>query len=152
MAKPGIIEGTLATMLRKASHSISIIISTWNCSGANINTVTIDHLQQIHLQRYYVDLALLNRPSPPCLVSRLLQNNLRKPHFGVFFVGQHTSCIFIKYIYVYIWLWWVREGRGEVVGLSSVCCLYTKQRVLEACARSILLAKRSDSSVPSQHI
>lgn len=149
MARAGFIERTLAGVLRKASHCISIILPTWNCNKANINTVTIDRFQWIRLQCYYADgncywIAL----PPPSLATLHFQNNPWKPHLGMFCVSRYACCISLFKKYGLL----SKRGKKRSGRPLSVCCLYTKQRVLEACARSILLAKRSDSSVPSQHI
>lgn len=66
-ASSGFTERTAATVLRKASPCISIINSTWNCNEANSTTFTIDHLQRIHLQRYYVDESVIEWLSPAVL-------------------------------------------------------------------------------------
>lgn len=91
----------------------------------------------------------MSLPRSAASLSQPFQNYLRKPHWR-FLSSRSTRCVFIKNNNK---TWLIGKERGhESARPPSVCCLYTKQRVLEACARSILLAKRSDSSVPSQHI
>lgn len=148
-ANPGFIWRTVATMLRKASHCIASIISTWNWNEARTITFPIDHLEWIHLQSYYVNGMVIEWRFPAVFGFMAFPACSVKATFGMFFVKQYVLYFHSKKKSM---AWWVKERKTRSGRPLSVCCLYTKQRVLEACARSILLAKRSDSSVPSQHI
>ena len=55
-----------------APHCTWCISSTWDCNEANTSTSTIDHLQWIHLQRYYVDGGVVERLSSPQCCSGVL--------------------------------------------------------------------------------